>query len=173
MGYDNTNREPNLRKLGGRNPQPPEVRFHNAYIKTDNGCWQWQGANEGQFGYGGITVNKKRIMAHRYSWVLYNGDITGDLCVLHKCDNPKCVNPDHLFLGTQKENMEDCKNKGRTNGGTKTPLFGTKNPNSKLTNRDIFQIRADGRPQRAIAKDYKISQCLVHNIKTLKTWGHI
>jgi DNA invertase Pin-like site-specific DNA recombinase len=93
--------------------------------------------------------------------------------VCHKCDTPKCVNPDHLFVGTAKDNMEDCKKKGRSGGGTKTPLLGESNPRAKLSPEHIVGIRTDDRPQRAIAKDFGVTQALVSKIKRNEIWRHV
>lgn len=75
-------------------------------------CWVWIGCKNPK-GYGQFWGQDKMIGAHRYSWILKKGSIPNDLCVLHKCDNPPCVNPDHLFLGTQSDNMKDMAQKGR------------------------------------------------------------
>ena len=100
-------------------------RFNDSYIPvTETGCWIWTGALNRHRGYGRLRFKDKEIKAHRYSWELHNGPIPDGLQVLHKCDTPACVNPDHLWLGTHKENMHDCIKKGRfvfnTNGRRKT-----------------------------------------------------
>lgn len=93
---------------------PVQKRFQNFIDKGDGtGCWVWTGRRH-PFGYGLISRNGKPYNAHRLSYEMHVGPITDGLWVLHRCDNPPCVNPDHLFLGTQSDNMQDCKIKGRT-----------------------------------------------------------
>lgn len=92
---------------------PFEVRFHQKYIPEPNtGCWLWTDAPNRK-GYGELVVGKKVLRAHRVSWFLHFGEIKEGLHVLHKCDTPACVNPCHLFLGTNSDNMIDKKLKGR------------------------------------------------------------
>lgn len=86
-------------------------RFFDKVNKTDS-CWNWTGAMRPN-GYGCFKVKGKLISSHRFSWELVNGKISDGLLVCHKCDNRKCVNPSHLFLGSQKQNMHDCKSKNR------------------------------------------------------------
>lgn len=88
-------------------------RFNNKYKIVDSGCWEWQNALNTK-GYGQLWTSEKKLeLAHRISYRLFIGNPDG-LMVCHKCDNPKCVNPFHLFLGTGFDNFMDCQNKGRT-----------------------------------------------------------
>lgn len=86
-----------------------------ARVKKSDSCWEWTGANNG--GYGRMEVAGKLTYAHRLAWELANGSGPGDLCVCHRCDNPACVRPDHLFLGTFADNMGDKISKGRQSRG--------------------------------------------------------
>ena len=86
-----------------------EQRFWKKVQKT-NSCWLWMGSS---CVYGHLTINYKSVYAHRFSWEIHFGPIPKNLCVLHRCDNPLCVNPNHLLLGTHRENMVDRDKKGR------------------------------------------------------------
>lgn len=107
-------------------PKPIYGRFW-PNVKKSDGCWEWDGALTST-GYGTLMTNYKNIKAHRYSWIIHFGDISPDECVLHKCDNCKCVNPDHLFLGNRLTNKRDQL--------LKRPSEGT-----PLTNQDVRDIR--------------------------------
>lgn len=105
---------------------------------TINNCLEFTGSlNNG--GYGTISFRKKIWKAHRMSWVLTKGEIPNGKFVLHKCDNPKCIDPKHLFLGTQAENIIDCKNKKRW--GLPKPTFGTQNHFAKINPKIVLKMR--------------------------------
>lgn len=126
-------------------------RFHERYRKLENTCWEWIGAISSS-GYGYIKVNQISWTAPKYSYYIHKGHIPEGYYVCHTCDNPLCVNPNHLFLGTPLENMADMIKKGRQKR-TKYPL------------EMVLAIRADTRKQRVIAADYGISQSNVSKIK--------
>lgn len=97
------------------------VKFWNNVDKKDNGCWEWKGSKI-PTGYGHLNWETCRnAYAHRVSWILANGEIPDGLCVLHRCDNPPCVNPDHLFLGTMADNIRDRDAKERGKFGKNRP----------------------------------------------------
>lgn len=100
-----------------------------------NGCHEFDGAKNDK-GYGNVRRDGIWWKAHRYSWVLHNGPITDGLWVLHKCDNPPCINPDHLFLGDRQANVDDMIAKGRA-----IKTFGEDHPHVKLTDNDVERIR--------------------------------
>lgn len=133
--------------------------------EPNSGCWLWLGASS-PIGHGSVAVFGKVKRAHRVSWEVYRGPIPQGMCVCHKCDNPYCVNPDHLFLGTQTDNLRDMKQKRRH-------AFGSKNGMARLTPEKIIAIRADKRKPRFIAADYGISANHVWQIKSRARWGHI
>ena len=103
--------------------------------KDNSSCWIWIGAHCNH-GYGQMRINNKMKMAHRISWIIHFGNIPEGLEVCHKCDNPECVNPSHLFLGTHQDNMDDRNRKGRNKS-----LQGELNGASKLKNYQIPSIR--------------------------------
>jgi len=145
-------------------------RFLSNYIPEPNsGCWLWS-SYCGSTGYGRFSSNNKMFWSHRVSWEIHKGKIPKGLCVLHKCDIPSCINPDHLFLGTQAENVKDCVKKGRHKFGL---MRGENQVNSKLTEKDILEIRKSSLTQTEIAKIYKIKQATVSGIKLRKSWKHI
>lgn len=154
----------------------PNTRDNHFYNKTlvpdENGCMNWIGGKN-QSGYGNMWHLKRMWLASRYSFKLYNGLFNESLCVLHKCDNPSCVAPEHLFIGTKKDNMRDCSNKGRV----KIPnLIGEKCPTAILKNDDVLKIKEmlkNGIKSRVIAEHYKVHSTTIYKIKNGKNWRHI
>jgi len=117
----------------------PEERFWKRVEKTSS-CWTYQGAAKGILGYRQLLADGQRVMAHRFSWELHFGPIPDGLLVCHKCDNPPCVRPDHLFLGTHKDNAADKVSKGRqTRCGANNYHRGEDHYAARLTAADVFK----------------------------------
>jgi hypothetical protein len=141
------------------------ARFERKFIPEPNtGCYLWTAAVNPR-GYGHFCVNGVVRDAHRVAYELYVGQIPPRMCVLHRCDVPGCVRPDHLFLGTQPDNLKDMTAKGR-----RSAARGEKHSSAKLTVEQVNAIRADQRTHREIAKDYAIGKSTVGNIKQGVTW---
>jgi hypothetical protein len=131
-------------------------------------CWTWT-AYRNANGYGEVRASKKLWLAHRFAWHLEHGEIPDGLNVLHSCDNPPCVRPLHLFLGTQLDNVKDCVQKRRN--GT---AYGEAKGNAKLTRGSVKKIRElyakGGVTQRALAKVYGVGKTVIWNVTTRRTW---
>lgn len=146
-------------------------RFNNKWRENDvTGCWEWFGAKASK-GYGEIKIPKtrKQIPAHRLSYLIHKGAIPEDKCVLHKCDHPCCVNPDHLFVGSKLDNARDMVSKNRH-------CFGEKQGASKLSTEQVRQIRMlcdSGIPQIEISRIMSISPMQVSRIKRGLRWAHL
>ena len=128
---------------------------YNHYVIRKKGCWDWSGYK--YKGYGNFRASYKAYRAHRASWIIHFGEIPEGLCVCHKCDNPPCTNPDHLFLGTKSENSLDMIEKGRSITAGK---FGSKNHMSKLTDQqreDIIVLYDKGSTNKQLAKMFNVS----------------
>lgn len=126
-------------------------------------CWEWAGKVRPD-GYGISKWNGRPTQAHRKAWILANGAIPSGLCVCHHCDNRKCVNPDHLFLGTHKENTADMIRKGR---------HARKGP-AKLTPSQVLDVRnrlKGGEMQKDIAKELGLDRSTISRIATRSNWG--
>lgn len=158
---------------------PPEHRFWDHVTKDGpihpvcGRCWRWHGYREKNW-YGRIQVDGYRHKAHRYSWILHYGEIEEGLMVLHKCDNPECTNPKHLFLGKWKENSDDMISKGRDR-----KCRGVDHHKAVLTEDQVLAIRKKykkgvrgcGTPK--LAKEFGVTQGLIMAIVSRKCWKHI
>lgn len=131
-----------------------------------SGCWEWRGARCNA-GYGRIKYDGKQNRVHRLMAHIAIGDVAEESVVCHRCDNPCCVNPEHLFIGTQKRNIEDRDAKGRRNQAR-----GEKQGNSKLTAEQITAIRLDPRKSKVIADEYGVTRAHIGNIKANRAWRH-
>lgn len=141
------------------------TRFNKKHIPEPNsGCWLWEAAVSSE-GYGQFYLEDKLRGAHVTSFILYKGPISEGMQVCHKCDTPLCVNPEHLFLGTKKDNMLDCISKGRRQDAS-----GENNPFAKLSSNTVRAIYRAAGSQREIAKRFGISQSHVSRIKRQEVW---
>jgi hypothetical protein len=145
---------------------PLSERFQSRFrINEQTGCWDWTATKDSE-GYGRITGDGGP-MAHRVSYKLRRGPIPDGQHVLHRCDNPSCVNPDHLFLGTNADNIADKVAKGRQHGGGA-------HGRGRLTKADVIAIRASvGVPQHALGKQYGVCRALISYIRAGKLWAHV
>ena len=142
----------------------PEQRFWNQVKKSRRGCWNWTGHS--CRGYGRIRVSGKIQKASRFSYQLHYGPIPEGVWVLHKCDNKLCVNPEHLELGDAKKNTQDAVNRGCIK-----PMRGEKHPLSKLTQKQVDEIKANPlSTQRELAIKYGVSSQLIGSIRRGKLW---
>lgn len=158
-----------------------ESRFLQSFkINPNTECWEWF-ERKLPFGYGMISRGKrfsKIELAHRASWMLFRGPIPKLLCVLHHCDNPCCVNPHHLYLGTRVQNMIDSVNRKR-NGAVTHPqkqVRGESNPMSKMNDKDVIYIREKvkfGIPMAVLARRFHVGRKTISNIFHRVTWGHV
>lgn len=151
----------------------PRVLFLQHVVKLvgKRACWQWKGSRD-NLGYGMFGFNGRTWRAHRLAWVLFNSSISPGLCILHKCDNPSCVNPKHLWMGTVGDNNRDRALKGRSK-----PRFGSLHGRAKLTEEQVLEIRsAYGKPGATsvdLAHAYGVSGTQILTIVHHKAWRHV
>jgi HNH endonuclease len=162
------------------------ARFWSHVTKTES-CWLW-GAYRTKTGYGTITYEKQSLLTHRVAWELLCGPIPKGLLVCHNCpngDNPSCCNPEHLFLGSYKDNMVDAAQKGRMASGNRngTRLYperiarGEQINTAKLTERDVVEIRRLSSEEhlsaRVLGRMFNISGVMVGKIVSRVSWKHV
>ena len=132
------------------------------------GCWVWMGSTQVR-GYGEIISNNRKHLAHRASYEAFVGKIPKGMYVCHACDNVACVNPNHLFLGTQKQNLQDMANKGRSTRGVKNPM-------AKLTEEQVKEIKqgfAAAKTDMELAKQFNMSRQGINGIRKGKLWSYV
>lgn len=151
----------------------PEQRFWLKVAKTDT-CWSWTAARL-PHGYGLFYANSQKVLAHRFSYELHYGPIPPGFNIRHRCDNPPCIRPDHLALGTQADNVTDMIQRGRMNHSNKA--VGERHPSHRLTEGTVRAIRdryaAGGVRQVELAQEYGISQPSISALLRRQTWRHI
>lgn len=154
-------------------PGHPVTRFLALVDRTSisrTSCWIWGGAGKGN-GYGSFSLAGSTLPAHRAAYILFNGRDPGLMDVCHRCDNRACVNPDHLFLGTRLENMQDCMRKGRTARGER---LGNRRADrgsaAKLTWDQVNAIRSSGEPAKVLAARYGVTNDNINRIRRNDTW---
>ena len=152
--------------------------------ETTSGCWEWQAAKS-RYGYGVFRVTTRTgMLAHRYSFWLATGTSPKGLFVCHHCDNPPCVRPDHLFLGTQADNMKDMKEKGRQNRPTsfqqqsgERRARGSRTGGAILTEEDVRNIKRAWSFRKytyqMLANDYGVAKGTIKQIMNGRTWKHV
>lgn len=154
---------------------PAERVWQHVSCSDGDACWEWMGHRNDK-GYGLIWIGPASggcTMAHRAAWESANGPIPDGLCALHRCDNPSCCNPAHLFVGTIADNNadRDAKGRQRTRG-----LPGESNPNAILTEGDVVEIkarRAEGESLAVIARDFPVSKQTIWMIVRGHKWAHV
>lgn len=163
-------------KISSRN-----IEIFRSKTLVSAGCWIWTGRKNDQ-GYGKLSIANRTEKAHRVSYVIHKGEIPSGLCVCHSCDNPSCVNPEHLWLGTQRENIYDCISKNRDNSsgltahGCKGMTCGEMHGHHKLTGKQVIEILAaskNGESNVSISRRYPVGRQAIYKITKHLRWGCI
>ncbi|MCC7183579.1 MAG: HNH endonuclease [Rhodocyclaceae bacterium] len=164
-----------------------ELFMERVSPEPNSGCWLWDGPAIDRH-YGCTSIRGLPERAHRASYHLFSGAIPSGMNVCHACDNTWCVNPSHLWLGTQAENIRDMVNKGRHGTATQPAIFdrarrrtavlygyarGTKNPKNKLSVNDVLSIRTSVEKTEVLAQRYRVDRGTISRIRSRKMWCHV
>lgn len=148
----------------------PAEFWNKAVISSRTGCWEWTASKTGTR-YGKTHINGKEFSAHRISFYIFFGIDPMGKCVCHKCDNPLCINPNHLFLGTYKDNIVDMISKGRDT------MIGERNSMAKLTEKNVLSIREQysigGVTYKQLAIKHGVSITVIHQVVKGEIWSHV
>lgn len=158
----------------GRTPQVFDKQsiLDNIIVNPESGCWEWQKATtDGKWGYGVLKRSQKQRRAHRVSYALWRGlDVDDpsikDLFICHKCDNPPCCNPEHLFPGTPEDNLKDASRKKRM-------IWGSASHYAKLSEEQVKEIRLSNDTHASLGINYGVSREAIGRIKRNETWSHL
>ena len=147
----------------------PHFFKRTTIVDASTGCWLYKGYRQ-TCGYGQLYVEGRRILAHRMSWIAHKGEIPAGMLVCHTCDTPRCVNPEHLFLGTHKDNSDDCVSKGRAYmQRTGADFSFTRLPRSrKLSEQKVQAIRESTADLASLSEKYKVSKACISMIRNGK-----
>lgn len=150
--------------------------LQNKIFITETGCWQWKGNKSGR--YASFKVGKINYSAHRLSYRIYKGEIPDKMYVCHSCDNPPCINPHHLWIGSAKDNNNDRDRKGHTasNLHLRRPHHFSRGSNhyyAKLNEDDVREIRSSGCSNRELATNYNVSIDNIRCIRRGLSWKHV
>lgn len=159
--------------MAGRIPTTADVRFAEKCRPRESGCVEWTGGTTTK-GYGLFHFDGRMRPAHRWAYEQAHGPVGAEIDVCHHCDNPRCVNLDHLFAGTRLDNMRDAKAKGRTS--RKPRNVGESHPRASLKTKDVLQMRewhAAGWPMRHLSDTFGVSFAQVSRIVHRLSWAHI
>lgn len=147
--------------------------WSKVYPEPNTGCWLWGASTDKRSGYGWFRLEGKMCKAHKIGWSIANGQIVPfGLVIRHTCDNPPCVNPDHLLLGTQAENVRDREERGRRD------VRGNRNPRRILTEESVKTIRnlytsEDWPGSRVVGATYGVSHCAINDVVKFRSWRHL
>jgi len=161
-------------RFGGVNKGQQRGRKEITWEVNKNGCWICTSHAFNTYGYAQTKFNGKIKLIHRLMYENKHGPIPKEMCACHKCDNPNCINPDHIFIGSNKNNSEDMVQKGRQSHIGSPGLKGESHPQSKLTESDVIKIINEKLlTQKQLSVNYGVSQAVISKIRLRQSWKHI